>query len=124
MGTCAPWVFAVAQNDSVKIESRPVIGRTLSHYRLDAKLGEGGMGVVYKALDTRLDRPVAIKVLPADTVAQPDRKRRFVLEAKSASALNHPGIVHVYDIGIADGLDFIAMEYVDGTTLDVVIRKD
>ena len=101
-----------------------MIGRTLSHYRIDAKLGEGGMGVVYKAVDTRLDRPVALKVLPADAIAQPDRKRRFVQEAKSASALNHSGIVHVDDVGDADGVDFIVMEYVEGTTLDGVIGRN
>jgi len=101
----------------------PVIGRTLGHYRIDAKLGEGGMGVVYRAIDTRLDRPVAIKVLPPDNVAQPDRKRRFVQEAKSASSLNHPGIVHVYDVGAADGVDFIAMEYVEGATLQTLIGR-
>jgi serine/threonine protein kinase len=100
-----------------------MIGKTLGPYRVTEKLGEGGMGVVYKAVDTRLDRSVAIKVLPVNSVAQSDRKRRFVQEAKSASALNHPGIVHVYDIGDADGVDFIAMEYVDGTTLHELIGK-
>ena len=76
------------------------------------------MGVVYKAFDIHLDRPVAIKVLPAEAVANPDRKRRFTQEAKAASALNHPNIVHVYDIDSSDGADFIAMEYVPGKTLD------
>ena len=70
-----------------------MIGQTLGHYRIDLKLGEGGMGVVYRAFDTHLDRAVAIKVLRPDATASPDRKRRFVQEAKSASALNHPGIV-------------------------------
>ena len=73
-----------------------MIGQTLGHYRIEAKLGEGGMGVVYKALDTHLDRPVAIKVLRPDAVANPERRRRFVQEAKAASALNHPGILHIY----------------------------
>jgi len=100
-----------------------MIGRTLGHYRIDAKLGEGGMGVVYKALDTHLDRAVAIKVLHPDVVARAERRRRFVLEAKSASALNHPGILHIYDIGQADGVDFIAMEYVPGKTLDQAIGR-
>src|SRR5207237_8190955 len=67
-----------------------MIGQTLGHYRIDSKLGEGGMGVVYRAFDTHLDRAVAIKVLRPDVTASPDRKRRFVQEAKSASALNHP----------------------------------
>ena len=104
-----------------------MIGQTLGHYRIDSKLGEGGMGVVYRAFDTHLDRAVAIKVLRPDATASPDRKRRFVQEAKSASALNHPGIVHIYDIGSAnlpDGpTDFIAMEFVPGKTLDQYIGK-
>jgi serine/threonine protein kinase len=79
-----------------------MIGQTLGHYRIDAKLGEGGMGVVYRAFDTHLDRAVAIKVLRPDATASPDRRRRFVQEAKSASALNHPGIVHIYDIDSAN----------------------
>ena len=104
-----------------------MIGQTLGHYRIDSKLGEGGMGVVYRAFDTHLDRAVAIKVLRPDAIASPDRKRRFVQEAKSASALNHPGIVHIYDINSAnlpDGpTDFIAMEFVPGKTLDQYIGK-
>ena len=100
-----------------------MVGRTLGHYRIESTLGEGGMGVVYKAFDTRLDRPVAIKVLPAEAVSTPERKRRFAQEAKAASALNHPGILHIYDIGTADGVDFIAMEYVDGTTLGALIGR-
>ena len=102
-----------------------MIGQRLGHYRIDSKLGEGGMGVVYRAFDTHLDRAVAIKVLRPDAIASPDRKRRFVQEAKSASALNHPGIVHIYDIDTAnlpDGpTDFIAMEFVPGKTLDQYI---
>ena len=92
-------------------------GRTLSHYRILEKLGEGGMGVVYKALDTHLNRSVAIKVLPAEAVGSPERKQRFAQEAKAASALNHPNIIHVYDVDTADGVDFIAMEYVEGKTV-------
>jgi serine/threonine protein kinase/Tol biopolymer transport system component len=98
-----------------------MIGQTLGHYRIEAQLGEGGMGVVYKARDTHLDRPVAIKVLPHERVADPERKRRFVQEAKAASALNHPNIVHIYDINTASGVDFIAMEYVEGKTLHELI---
>ncbi len=100
-----------------------MIGRTLGHYRIEAKLGEGGMGVVYRAHDTHLDRPVAIKVLSAAAVANPERKRRFVQEAKAASALNHPNILHIYDIDTADGIDFIAMEYVAGQTLEQRIER-
>ena len=92
-------------------------GQRLLHYEIVGKLGEGGMGVVYKARDTHLDRFVAIKVLPPEKVADPDRKRRFALEAKAASALNHPNIITIYDIDNAGGNDFIAMEYVAGKTL-------
>ena len=95
-----------------------MIGKTLGHYQIAEKLGEGGMGVVYKARDTHLDRFVALKVLPPEKVSDPERKRRFIQEAKAASALNHPSIITIYDIDQADGIDFIAMEYVDGKTLD------
>jgi serine/threonine protein kinase len=81
------------------------------------------MGVVYKARDTRLDRLVAIKILPADKVADRDRRRRFAQEAKSASALNHPGIVTIHDIAQHEGIDFIAMEFVPGRTLDRLIPR-
>jgi len=92
-------------------------GRTLGHYRILDQLGEGGMGVVYRALDTSLDRTVALKVLREEATANPDRKRRFVTEAKTASALNHPNIVTIYEIGSDQGVDFIAMEYIHGQTL-------
>ena len=95
-----------------------MIGKTLGHYQITEKLGEGGMGIVYKARDTRLDRFVALKVLPPEKVSDPDRKRRFIQEAKAASALNHPSIITIHDIDQADGIDFIAMEYVGGKTLD------
>src|SRR5215471_4688849 len=100
-----------------------MIGKTISHYRILEKLGEGGMGVVYKARDTHLDRFVALKILPTERVADPDRKRRFVQEAKAASSLNHPHIVTIYDIDEADGVHFIAMEYVQGRTLDQLIPR-
>ena len=100
-----------------------MIGRHLGHYEILAKLGEGGMGVVYKARDTHLDRFVAIKVLPPESLADPERKRRFTQEAKAASALNHPAIVTIHDIASADGTDFIAMEYVQGKTLGELIGR-
>src|SRR3954452_6111379 len=96
---------------------------SLTHYRLKEKLGAGGMGVVYKARDVRLERTVAIKILRPDLVADPDRKRRFISEAKAASALNHPNIVTVYDIGLENGTDFIVMEYVVGKTLEEISRN-
>jgi serine/threonine protein kinase len=104
-------------------EDYPMIGKTISHYQILEILGEGGMGVVYKARDTHLDRFVALKILPAEKVADPDRRRRFVQEAKAASALNHPHIVTIHDIDEADGVHFIAMEYVDGKTLDQLIPR-
>src|SRR5512136_3067199 len=93
-------------------------GTRLGPYEVVGLIGAGGMGEVYKARDTRLDRTVAIKVLPAEKVADPERKRRFVQEAKAASALSHPNIIHVYDIDQSEGTDYIAMEYVEGKTLD------
>ena len=99
------------------------MGRRLLHYEVLEKLGEGGMGVVYKARDTHLDRFVALKVLPPGAVAHPERKRRFVQEAKAASALNHPNIIHIYDISSDGDVDFIAMEYVAGNTLETLIGR-
>jgi eukaryotic-like serine/threonine-protein kinase len=98
-------------------------GQIISHYRVIEKIGEGGMGFVHKAFDTRLDRVVALKVLPPEKVADTDRKRRFVLEAKAASALNHPNIITIYDIDSANGIDFIAMEFVAGKTFDRLIPR-
>lgn len=95
-----------------------IAGNRFSHFQIVEKLGEGGMGVVYKARDLRLDRLVAIKVLPEKAVSDPEPNARFVQEAKAASALNHPNIVVVYEIDAVDGAMFIAMEYVDGRTLD------
>jgi serine/threonine protein kinase len=100
-----------------------MIGKTIAHYHILEKLGEGGMGVVYKAPDTHLDRFVALKVLPPEKVADPERKRRFVQEAKAASALNHPNIITIYDINQDNGLDFIAMEFVNGKTLDQLLGR-
>src|SRR5262245_23342156 len=98
-----------------------VIGRTLGHYEILDELGTGGMGVVYKAKDTHLDRLVAIKILRPEAIPDPERKRRFVQEAKAASALNHPNIVTIYDIANDQDIDYIAMEYVAGRTLDRLI---
>ena len=98
-----------------------MITRTISHYEILAPIGEGGMGVVYRALDTRLGRPVAVKLLRPDGAIDPERRKRFVQEARAASALNHPHIITIYDIGQAEGIDFMAMEYVAGPSLASVI---
>jgi eukaryotic-like serine/threonine-protein kinase len=100
-----------------------MVGRHLGHYEILGKLGDGGMGVVYKARDTHLDRFVAIKVLPHESLADPELKRRFTQEAKAASALNHAAIVTIHDITHADGTDFIAMEYVQSKTLGELIGR-
>ncbi len=100
-----------------------ISGKTFLHYKIIEKIGEGGMGAVYKAEDTHLDRIVAVKVLPHEKLADEERKARFVQEAKAASSLNHPNIIVVHDITADQGLDLMVMEYVEGQTLDELIGR-
>ena len=100
-----------------------LLGKQLGSYQIISLLGAGGMGVVYKARDTRLNRSVAVKVLPANFMGDPERKRRFIQEARAASALNHSNIITIHDIGNENGIDFIVMEYIEGKTLDQKIPR-
>jgi len=98
-----------------------MVGTVLKHYRIETQLGKGGMGVVYRARDTRLDRLVALKMITPGLVANPERRSRLLLEARSAAAVSHPAIAQVYDIDEVEGNLFIAMEYVDGRTVSRLI---
>lgn len=100
-----------------------MIGRTLKNYVVEEQLGKGGMGVVYRARDMKLDRAVALKVLPPELMRNEERRRRFVQEARAASAVNHPAIAPIYEIGEDGDLTFIAMEFVDGSTLRQLISR-
>jgi serine/threonine protein kinase len=101
-----------------------LLGRKLGPYNVVSLLGVGGMGEVYQARDTRLGRLVALKILPSDLATDPRRKRRFLQEAKAASALNHPNIVTLHDVGCDSGIDYLVMEYVRGKTLDQLIPRE
>ncbi len=95
-----------------------MIGRTISHYKITAKLGQGGMGIVYKAEDTKLKRPVALKFLAAHLLNDEEIRARFTREAEAAAGLNHPNICHVYEIDEAEGKTFISMAFVEGDSLE------
>ncbi len=99
-------------------------GSKLSHYRIVSKIGAGGMGEVYLAQDTKLDRKVALKILPADVASNRDRMERFIREAKSAAALSHPNIAQIFEIGEHEGTHYIAMEFIDGVTLRDKIHRE
>ena len=94
-----------------------MIGKRLKHYEIEDTLGKGGMGVVYRARDTRLNRPVALKILPPEFTASSERKRRFLQEARTAGSLNHPAIAQIYEVDEDNQITFIAMEFVDGRTV-------
>ena len=100
-----------------------MIGKTLKHFKIEELLGEGGMGVVYRARDTRLKRPVALKILRTDLVTNRDRQRRFLQEARAASAVTHPAIAQIYDVDEVDDITFIAMEFIEGDTVGQLIAK-
>ncbi len=100
-----------------------MVGRTILHYKITEKLGEGGMGVVYKAEDTQLRRTVALKFLPRETLDEEDVKARLLREAQAAASLDHPNICHVYGIHEEDGETFIAMAYIDGPSLADKIKE-
>jgi len=103
---------------------KPLPVRNIAHYRILEPIGAGGMGAVYKAHDSKLDRIVALKLLPAEYVSQEDRRRRFFQEARAASALNHPHILTIYEVGEDDGHPYIAMEYIEGETLRQKIKNN
>ena len=108
----------------LQTETSVSVGEQLGPYRIEEKIGQGGMGQVFRALDTRLHRTVAIKMLPSTHVADPDRRRRFLQEARAASRLNHPNIVTLHDIANDGGVDYLVMEYVPGKTLKELIRPE
>src|SRR6266850_32440 len=101
-----------------------IVETTLSHYRIVSKIGAGGMGEVYLAQDIKLDRKVALKILPAEVASNRDRMERFIREAKSAAALSHPNIAQIFEIGEHDGTHYIAMEFVEGVTLREKIHRE
>jgi len=103
---------------------KPLPIKTIAHYRIVEQIGAGGMGAVYKAYDNKLQRVVALKLLPSEYVAQEDRRRRFFQEARAASALSHPHILTIYEVGEDDGTPYIAMEYVEGETLRQKIKNN
>src|SRR3972149_1450308 len=100
-----------------------MIGETISHFKIIDKLGQGGMGVVYRGIDWDLPRPVAIKVLPPESQQDEDSVARFLREAKTASKLQHPAITTIYEFGVKDNLRYLVMEYIEGKTLKEMLKR-
>jgi serine/threonine protein kinase len=107
--------------DNWKDSREPMFGKTISHYKILEKLGEGGMGIVFKAHDTKLDRDVALKFLPTHLISNKVEKKRFLHEAKAAAQLNHPNVCDIHDIVDEGDQPFIVMEYVEGQTMQEII---
>ena len=101
-----------------------MVGRTLSHYRILDEISRGGMGIVYRAVDTKLNREVALKILPEELIADPERKRRFIQEAQAAASLQHPHIAVIHEIDEAEGVTFMVMELIGGDKLKDIIDKE
>src|ERR1044071_4496638 len=101
----------------------PLVGQILNQYRIEGLLGQGGMGVVYRARDLKLQRPVALKLLPAELTADPERRKRFILEARATARISHPAIAQIYDVDEHEGTIFIAMELVEGNTVQKLIEQ-
>src|ERR1051326_8416478 len=117
---CNLWIGNRVKSPDMK----PLPVKTIAHYRIVALVGAGGTGAVYKAYDNKLQRVVALKLLPSEYVSQEDRRRRFFQEARAASAFNHPHILTIYEVGEDDGRPYIAMEYVEGDTIRQKISKN
>ena len=115
------WELAAAGRNMPPEAARLAVGQRLAHYEIQEKLGEGGMGTVYRAYDPQLRRPVALKILPPEYASDPERRSRLLREARVASALNHPNIVSIYEIGSDSGVDFFAMECVEDKPLNKII---
>jgi serine/threonine protein kinase len=115
--------FSACGIDNTMGDDDLLIDKTIKHYKIGELLGRGGMGVVYRAQDTKLNRPVALKMIKSDLTADPDRKRRFLQEARAAAALTHPAIAQVYDIDTVEETTFIVMEFIEGQTVGSLIAK-
>jgi tetratricopeptide (TPR) repeat protein len=113
----------IASTPPSESQETTLVGRSVSHYQVLSVLGTGGMGEVYLARDSRLDRTVALKILPGELARDPERMQRFAIEAKAASALNHPNVATIYDVGESDGIHFIVMEHVEGETIAARIGR-